>query len=286
MIAREKYRIRPVEKLDTPMTSTATPPRAGTTSNGIAYTSLGSGPPVVWLRTAVATDRNPTGLGRLAEERSMLRPLADAFTVYALGRRPGLGKGATMADIAADHADALRELFDRPVPVLGLSTSGIAAQQLAADHPGVVARLAVMGTACRLGPLGRELTAAYADNVAAGRPCAAEPVLRPTVAARPLRLALARLMWLVEGAPDDPAGLAAMLRAEVAADLFDRLPDISAPTLVVAAKHDAFYPLDDARAICDRVPDSDVIVYPDCSHTAVLRDPRLMPALRGFLGAA
>jgi hypothetical protein len=48
--------------------------------------------------------------------------LADQYTVYSVNRRPGLAHGVTMAEIAAEQAEAIREIGDRPVDVIGLST--------------------------------------------------------------------------------------------------------------------------------------------------------------------
>jgi pimeloyl-ACP methyl ester carboxylesterase len=77
----------------------------------------------------------------------------------AVGRRPGLRRGVTMADLAAHHAEALGE----PVHLFGMSTAGCVAQQFAADHPALVDRLVLAATACRLGEHGRALQRRYAD---------------------------------------------------------------------------------------------------------------------------
>jgi pimeloyl-ACP methyl ester carboxylesterase len=52
----------------------------------------------------------------------------------------------SMAALAAEHADALREAFAEPVDLLGMSTGGSIAQQLAAEHPRVVRRLVLVST--------------------------------------------------------------------------------------------------------------------------------------------
>jgi pimeloyl-ACP methyl ester carboxylesterase len=88
------------------------------------------------------TNANPTGIQRWGQVR-LLAPLARAFTLYRLGRRVGLGPGTTMGDLANDYAEALEDGFGRPVDVLGISTGGSLALQLAADRPGLVRRLVV-----------------------------------------------------------------------------------------------------------------------------------------------
>ncbi|MFG2341008.1 thioesterase domain-containing protein [Streptomyces yangpuensis] len=70
----------------------------------------------------------------------MLRPFGERFTTHLVVRPPGLPPATTMAQPAAAHADAIRATFSRPVNVLGLSTGGSLALQLAADHPELVSR--------------------------------------------------------------------------------------------------------------------------------------------------
>lgn len=83
-------------------------PRELMLPGGTRCLRLGDGPPLVVLRTAVPSSANPRGLERWSELR-LLRPLARRFTVYAVGRRPGLQRGVTMADLAAHHAEELGE---------------------------------------------------------------------------------------------------------------------------------------------------------------------------------
>jgi pimeloyl-ACP methyl ester carboxylesterase len=77
--------------------------------------------------------------------------------VFYLNRRAGLPAGMTMAMFAAEDAAGLNETFAGPVDVVGVSTGGSIAQQLAADHPDAVGRLVLVSTACRLGPAGRRI---------------------------------------------------------------------------------------------------------------------------------
>ncbi|WCD87340.1 hypothetical protein KPP03845_103717 [Streptomyces xanthophaeus] len=65
---------------------------------------------------------------------------------------PCLPPTTAMARLAAVHADAIRAAFSGPVNVLGLSTGGSLALQLAADRPELVGGLVLGGTSCTLGP--------------------------------------------------------------------------------------------------------------------------------------
>ena len=82
-----------------------------------------------------------------------LSPLARAFTVYRINRKVGLAPDTTMADLASHYATAIEDRFEGATPILGFSTGGSIAQQFAADHPDLVRRLVLAGTACRLGPV-------------------------------------------------------------------------------------------------------------------------------------
>ena len=122
--------------------------------------SWGAGPPVVALPGLSARNANPRGMERTTQTDG-LQAVAERFTVHLLQRRPGLPAGTTMSDLAADVADAIAELGGGPVPVVGISTGGSLALQLAVDHPGVVSRLVVGCGAMRLSDPGR-VTAALA----------------------------------------------------------------------------------------------------------------------------
>ncbi|MGI5270504.1 alpha/beta fold hydrolase [Nonomuraea sp. CA-218870] len=87
------------------------------------------------------------------------------FTVHVVNHRPGLPSGTTMADLAAVYAQAIRGISEGPVNMLAISTGGSIALQLAADHPGLVDRLVLAGTACTLGPTGRRAQRAYIEPV-------------------------------------------------------------------------------------------------------------------------
>jgi hypothetical protein len=64
----------------------------------------------------------------------LLAPLALTYTVHRISRRVGLASKTTMGDLARYYAVALDEMFQEPVDVLGISTGGSLALQLAADR--------------------------------------------------------------------------------------------------------------------------------------------------------
>ncbi|WP_410638472.1 alpha/beta fold hydrolase [Amycolatopsis sp. lyj-346] len=256
----------------------------GVFTGGAAYREFGTGDPLVVFRTVLPDSANPSGAARWAEVRS-LKALAARFTVLVVGRRPGLEPGVTMAELAAHHAEELRERFDGPVDVLGVSTAGCLAQQFAADHPGLVRRLVVGAAGSRLGPDGRRIQHAYADLLAAGRYRAAAAALAPGIAdARAGRALLAGVLRATAARPADPRGMVALLRAEDAFAIEDRLDEITAPTLVIAGTRDAFYPPELAGRVAEGVRDGRLKLYEGRRHHTVMTDRRFSRDVIAFLG--
>ncbi|WP_280353673.1 alpha/beta fold hydrolase [Nocardia otitidiscaviarum] len=255
----------------------------GTLAHNLPYLALGSGRPLVFLRWFTPDHANPTGWMRTSEIKT-LRPLARHFRVYAVNRAPGTPAGTTMADIADQHAEALHKEFGEPVDVIGVSSGGSVALQLAADHPEAVRRLVVVSAGYRLEPHVRQAQLNYARAVESGRRgmhhIAGETIQNP-VAAR----LVAAVAWLLDplARPHDPAATAAFIRAEDAFDLTDRLGEISAPTLVLGGDKDAAYPVRNLEFTAAGIPGARARVYPGASHMGAIKDPRLVADVVDFL---
>jgi pimeloyl-ACP methyl ester carboxylesterase len=208
--------------------------------------------------------------------------LARGRTIYSIGRRPGRVAGTTMADLAADVAEAIRRKFREPVAVMGISTSGSIALQLAADHHDAVTKVVACATACRLGPLGQQVQREYRDLLARGQyrdaPAALVPGLTENERAHGV---LKRVMRLTAGTPDDPDGMVAMLDAEDGYDL--ACEKIAAPTLLVAGERDLLYPSDLVTQTANRIPAATLRLYAGRGHMGVLRDKNFYPDIIRFL---
>ena len=258
----------------------------GTLPGGLPYFRLGTGPRLIVLRGFTTTHDNPTGMQRSFEVK-LLAPLARHFDVYAVNRAPGMAPGTTMADIAAQHAAAFRAAFGEPVDLLGFSSGGSIALQIAADHPDVVRRLVLVGAAGRIGAEAAAAQMRYIDAVAEGRRgahhLAAMKVSSPIGAT-----VLAPLMWLLDplARPKDPSDMVAFARAEDRFDVMARLGDVTAPTLVIGGERDNVYGLELLRGTADGVRDGRLLVYERASHASAMTDNRLGSDVSGFLLAA
>lgn len=265
--------------------------REGTLSGGLPYFAFGEGPPLVVFRGLGPTNTNPAGIQRRFEV-GLLTPLARrGFTIYAVNRRRGLGVGVmTMADIATDHARAFEAEFGGPVDVLGLSTGGSVALQMAADHPDRLRRLVVAGSAYRLGPTGRQVQRNVGRLAASGDQRNALRAQAPTLVKSPLGQRLVGgLLWLaaplVMGRTWNPSDMVATIEAEDAFDLGDRLAEIPVPTLVIGGDGDAFYSPELFAQTAERLPRGRLVIYEGRDHGGTFTDKRFARDVTDFLKA-
>jgi pimeloyl-ACP methyl ester carboxylesterase len=194
-----------------------------------------------------------------------------------------------MGGLAAEYAEVLRLHFPTPVDLVGASTGGSIAQQLAADHPDIVRRLVLISTACRLGPVGREEQARVAESLRAGQMRSAASLVVGSLSPRGLRPLARSAGWLSARwvLPENPAvaDLAATIEAEDEFDLAACARPIEADTLIVVGGRDRFY----SRALFEEtatlIPKSVLKLYARRGHITVTTDRRAQATIAGFLTA-
>lgn len=246
----------------------------GTFSGGLPYLAIGSGTPLVYLMGFTPTHtRPPAGFQRRIALRQA-RPFAEAgYRVYLTNRQPGMPAGTTMADIADTHAAALHAEFGEPVDLLGHSTGGSIALQTAVDHPEVVRRLVVASTAYALGPVAKRAQRHMMEEAKQGRSSneyMADGFTR-NPALRVLFDAGLRLQSRLVGLPKDPSDMIAMLEAEDAFDVRDRLPGLRVPTLVICGARDYFWTPEMFVETATRIPDAGLVMYPKGGHAIIMK---------------
>src|SRR5579863_6090111 len=201
---------------------------------------VGTGAPLVVLAGLVPQAGVDPGPMRRDHERTA-KLFAHDRQVFYVNRRPGMPAGMTMAQVAAEHASAMSAAFGEPVDLLGMSTGGSIAQQIAAEHPGVVGRLVLVSTGCRLGLLAKQLQRRLVARVRAGAMREASAVFAADLAPSGLlELTAALAGWLTGSrifSADDLRDMATMAEAEDSFDLAE-LPVIAAPTLLVGGGRD------------------------------------------------
>jgi pimeloyl-ACP methyl ester carboxylesterase len=252
----------------------------------IPYLAMGSGPPMVFVGgLSFSGGVDAAGTEKMAA--SMVGPFAERRRVRFVNRRRGLPRGMTMAEMAAEHADAIRALGQGPVDVAGISTGGSIAQQLAADHPDVVRRLLLLCTACRLGAEGRRLQRRVAARVRAG---ALRQALAVTVTGivppRRGQTAAAAVAWLAGpkllAGGDDLTDMATTIEAEDAFDLATCANPIQAPTTILAGSEDRWYDVELFEETARLIPGSRLRVFAGRGHVSVGRERGFKHELERF----
>lgn len=244
----------------------------------------GSGPPLVFL-AGLLPKTGVTAMRRVHE--ATLGPYTTRRRVHYINRRSELPAGMTIGELAAEHAEAIRTTFGAPIDVLGLSTGGSIAQQLAADHPDTVRRLGLLSTGCRLTPKLRASMRRIAARIQHGSPrralalCAGELFPgRPW--AFPAALTGALLGPLLFSSAD-LADFTATIVAEDPFDLADCARPIGAPTLLVAGDRDVHYPVELLRETASLIPGCGLRIEPGHGHVSVTAQPAVHRAILDHL---
>lgn len=265
--------------------SRAGPRVYGTLRGGMPYLRVGSGEPLVFIPGLLPRNEAPVGIARTIFAAE-LEPYAGSRRVWWINRRPGLAPDATMADLARDYAEALRGQFGRPVDVVGVSTGGSIALQLAADHPDVVRRLVIVSAAYRLSRPGADAQRRVAREVQAGRPRQAGAEIMGLLGAGPRSRRVLRVVgWLIgrvmygKATPD----MIATINAEDDFNLRERLHEISAPTLVIGGEKDGFYSETLFTETAALIPNGRLLLYQGKGHMNASMSPDLVSEVLGFL---
>jgi len=257
-------------------------------ANGIDiyYERAGNGPRTLFLNGSGAT---------LETSGLLIKPFAAKLDVAAHDQR-GLGRSSipngpyTMADYAADAAAVLDHLGWSSARVVGVSFGGMVAQELAVTWPERVERLAL----CCTSP-GGEGGASYPlhelaqlspeERAAKGTLLLDTRYTQEFLAEHPGDRAIAEMMAARRAGAKTAEvvrGETEQLHARAGHDVCDRLPRISAPTLVAGGRYDGIAPPANSEYIAARVPNAELRLY-EGGHAFFAQDPKALPEIIEFL---
>lgn len=227
----------------------------------LAYDVHGDGPPLLLIMGI--------GYGRWGWE-PILGPLAKRFRVVAFDNR-GYGesdKPAGPYTAAAMAADALAVLdaagADR-AHVLGASLGGAVAQELALRHAERVDRLVLVATmsgATNMHPIPAATLQLMAEAPALDPAAAMRRFVENALAPEPEPELVERIVALRTANPADPAGWAAQAGLWGGFDVWDELPRIAAPTLVLQGEGDQVVDPRNAELLAGRIPGAQLRLVP------------------------
>jgi pimeloyl-ACP methyl ester carboxylesterase len=263
---------------------------SGYFEGGLPFNRFGRGSRTLIVLQGMQFENRPqSGLAALFT-RNLYRGLEAEYTIYVVTRKPGLPRGYSPRDMSNDYAAMIREEFGGPLDIVGLSTGGLIAQHLAAEHPDLIRRLVLHSSAYRLSEEAIHLQLRVGDLACEGRWRAAYAAV---FAAMVPRQGAARYManvagWLASplggmllGRPSDPSDLLVTYEASNTHNFKDRLSEIKIPTLLIAGDRDPFYTPTLFRETAQGIPNATLVLYEGVGHPA--SGKRLARDMQSFL---
>ena len=253
----------------------------------IAYTRVGSGPPLVLLHGFVGDGRSTW--------QSQLDELSGEFTVVAWDA-PGAGRSDDppasfrLSDYADCLAAFLQELNLGPAHIGGLSFGGVVALELVRRHPARVRTLALAGAyAGWAGSLPADVAARRLEQsleASSLPPAQFLDTMLPTMFSRAVGKERIR-EFAASVAAFHPDGFRTMARACADADLRESLGGIAVPVLLLYGNEDVRAPLDVGEALHRAIPTSRLVVLDGVGHVSSVEAPdRVTREIRSFLHAS
>jgi pimeloyl-ACP methyl ester carboxylesterase len=203
-----------------------------------------------------------------------LPQLEEAFEVvmFEAGRAGAASPEEVIPRLADEAAGALAGAGSPAAHVYGLSFGGLIAQELALRHPEAVRSLVLAATSAggdaRVPPDGdaQEFIRRRADMPVDEGLWAAVPYTYAVVTRRRRAARIGEDILERVRRPVDPAHRRVQQSAVLAHDATGRLPEVTAPTLVVHGAEDRMVPLDNGRALAGLIPGARLHVVDDGAH--------------------
>ena len=235
----------------------------------IEYYVEGAGPPLVIIQGFTLSART-WGESLLTELRSHFRLVRLSNRGTGLTDRPDAEYSISM--MADDVAGLLDGLGIDRTHVMGISMCGMIAQELALGHPERVLGLVLGCTGCGAAHGVPPEPQVFAVLAATPGLTPAEWIRRVwPVAVTPEFLEKGRgvLEEVFRGDLENPTPPYVIGRHMAAIMQFDshgRLPQIHAPALIIHGDKDQMMPVQNARILHDRIPNSKLQILPDVGH--------------------
>ena len=199
---------------------------------------------------------------------ALYRMYAGDYTVYMFSRKLLLSKGCTTRDMARDLMQAMQILNIPKADLLGVSMGGMIAQHFAADYPEMVNKLILVVTCPRSNPILVEAVEEWkACALADDHTALMDSNLRRIYSERYYR----KNKWMVPitgrlTKPKSYDRFLIMADACLTHNAFDRLSDITAPTLVLGGEQDHCLGGDASRELAAHIPGAKLKLYPQWGH--------------------
>ena len=189
----------------------------------------------------------------------------------------------SIPQMGANAIAFIRALGLSKVDVLGFSIGGMVAQEIALQAPALVRKLILVGT----GPRGADMSASRSAEIFAGSYDPPEHLwlavhFSPSAASRTAGIAfLERKHRRKDRDVEVTEAAAARQREAIGAYIAggesaqDHLKDLRLPTLIVQGNNDAIIPTMNSYVLQQKLPNAQLILYPDANHGSFYQYPEL-----------
>ena len=186
-------------------------------------------------------------------------------------------------EMGANAIAFIKALGLSKVDVLGFSIGGMVAQEIALQAPDLVRKLILVGT----GPRGADMSASKSAEIFGGTYDPPEHLwlavhFSPSAAGQAAGLAfLERKLRRTDRDPEVSEDTAARQREAIGnyiaggESVQDHLKDIRLPTLIVQGSNDAIIPTMNSYVLQQKLPNAQLILYPDANHGSFYQYPDL-----------
>ena len=199
----------------------------------------------------------------------MYRIFAKDFRVYVMDKKADIDEGCTVKDLADDTAAAMEALKISNAVVVGISLGGMIAQYLALDYPHLVDRLVLGVTLSRPNDTVKSVIGKWVERAEQGDFGA---IVRDMSEVMYSPAYVKRWGWMFPileklGVPKNPARFVRLAKACLTCDVYDRLDEIAAPTLILGGAEDKIVTGEASAEMAERMG-CECSLYEDLGHAA------------------
>ena len=199
----------------------------------------------------------------------MYRMFAKDFRVYILDKKSDISEGYSVSDLAKDTAEAMMSLGISNACVFGVSLGGMIAQEIAINNPELVKKLVLGVTSSRsndtiIGAVSRWIT--FAEHGDFGK------IVKDMTEFMYSERYVKRYRWLFPiltklAKPKDEARFIRLTKACLTCDTYDRLEEITCPTLVLGGADDKIVTGEASAKIAEKLG-CEIYMYEGLGHSA------------------
>lgn len=198
----------------------------------------------------------------------MYHKLIKDYRVYVFSRRMVMPQGFSVRDMAEDIYQAMQQLHIKSANILGVSQGGMIAQWLALDHPQAVEKLILTVTISRQNETVQNVISAWKQMALQGdyKGIMVDTSEKSYTEAY---LKIARPMYGLLGLVGKPKSMDRFLVQADAClnqDTYDKLFQISCPTLVIGGRQDKIVSPEASEEIAERIPGCQLYMYEQYGH--------------------